>query len=433
MKTILRAAAWRSGLLPVLALVPLALVPLATWAVEPASGPATGTAVATPPVAASSPLQDQLARVRALQQQRPGDGLLVYYEALTLAQLGERAAALERLGSLLGRRLGLLPPEGAGFEALWEDPAFQALRRRLSDDEPRIAEAPVLHTLDDPRLIPEGIAHDARRGLHYVGSLAQRRILSVDARGRVREWSRPADRLDAVLGLAVDAPRDRLCAVSHHTPTAAGAEPRNSVLCWALSTRRLVARLTLPAARQLNDLAFAADGSVYLTDSAEGSLWHWHPGEPQARRVGEAGQLRGANGVAVAPDRAVYVAVSTGIARVDTSRGEAQRLPQPDSVVTGGIDGLYWVDGDLVGVQNGPNPGRVLRIHLADEGRRIAGLTVLQSHHHPAFAEPTTGVRVGTALHLVANSHIAQLQPDGSLLRPETLRPTRIVAVPLRR
>jgi hypothetical protein len=109
------------------------------------------------------------------------------------------------------------------------------------------------------------------------------------------------------------------------------------------------------------------------------------------------------------------------------------RLPQPDSVVTGGIDGLYWHQGDLVGVQNVSNPGRVIRIALADGGKRIAGLTVLQSRHHPAFAEPTTGTVVGEALHVIANSHVAQFQPDGSIRAPQALWPTAIVAVPLRR
>jgi hypothetical protein len=128
----------------------------------------------------------------------------------------------------------------------------------------------------------------------------------------------------------------------------------------------------------------------------------------------------------------VYVALSTGIARVQPSTGQTMRLPQPDNVVTGGIDGLYWHEGDLVGVQNVSNPGRVVRIALADKGQRIRALTVLQSHHHPAFVEPTTGVVVGDALHVIANSHVTAYQPDGTIRQPEALQPTAIVAVPLR-
>jgi hypothetical protein len=129
----------------------------------------------------------------------------------------------------------------------------------------------------------------------------------------------------------------------------------------------------------------------------------------------------------------LYVTLSTGIARVDLASGEPTRLPQPDSVVTGGIDGLYWHDGDLLGVQNTPNPGRVIRIALTDKGTRVAGLTVLQSHHHPEFDEPTTGAIANGALNVIGNSYVGHYQPDGTILNAGELKGTAIVAVPLRR
>jgi len=106
-------------------------------------------------------------------------------------------------------------------------------------------------------------------------------------------------------------------------------------------------------------------------------------------------------------------------------------LSQPDTVVTGGCDGLYWYNGDLVGIQNVTNPGRVIRIALADQGTRISGVTTLQSHHHPEFSEPTTGAIAGNIFYLLANSYVGHFQPDGSLKSPEQLKPTAIVAVPL--
>ena len=125
--------------------------------------------------------------------------------------------------------------------------------------------------------------------------------------------------------------------------------------------------------------------------------------------------------------------LSTGIGRVDPRDGSLVRLPQPDSVVSGGIDGLYWHEGDLVGVQNSTNPGRVIRLRLADGGKRIDGLVVLQSHHHPAFVEPTTGAIADGALHVLANTYVGSYQPDGSLRDADKLKPTVVLAVPLRR
>ena len=107
------------------------------------------------------------------------------------------------------------------------------------------------------------------------------------------------------------------------------------------------------------------------------------------------------------------------------------RLPQPDTVVTGGCDGLYWYEGDLIGIQNVTNPGRVVRIELADKGTRVGGLIVLQSHHHPDFAEPTTGTIAHGALNVIANSYVGHFQPDGRIKNEDQLKGTVIVGVPL--
>jgi hypothetical protein len=126
------------------------------------------------------------------------------------------------------------------------------------------------------------------------------------------------------------------------------------------------------------------------------------------------------------------VTLSTGVARVDTTTGAPKQLPQPDTVVTGGIDGLYWHDGDLFGIQNSTNPGRVIRVALADKGTRIAGITVLQTHHHPDFDEPTTGAIAHDALYVIANSYVGHYQPDGTIKDAGDLKGTAIVAVSLR-
>ena len=373
-------------------------------------------------------------RIQNLRKERPGDGLLVFYEAITRLNLGESAAALELLRSLQGRKLGLIPVRDTGFDTMWDNAEFQAIRKELADEEPQTPAAPVAFRLKDAKLIPEGIAFDAKGGRFFVGSIAQRKIILTDGKGEVRDFSLASDKLDCVLGLAVDSDREYLYAVSTNGfLDEAKAERRNVVVRYELKSARLLDRWAAPEAVQLNDLAVAPDGTLYVTDSASGSLFRRKAQEKALTRFGEAGALRGANGIALAPNGTLYVTLSTGIVRVDTTTGEPIRLPQPDSVVTGGIDGLYWHEGDLFGIQNVTNPGRVVRIALADNGTRIAGLSVLQSHHHPEFAEPTTGAIANGALHVIANSYVGHYQPDGTIKDDAELKGTAIIAVPLRR
>ena len=383
--------------------------------------------------AAVAAARASIERIQALRKERPGDGVLVYYQALVHASIGEREAVLEQLRSLKGRKLGLIPVRGMGFDALWSDPEFQDLIRELADDEPKTAVAPVAFRLSDPKLIPEGIAFDAKGNRFFIGSIAQRKIVVTDGKGEARDFSRPADKLDTVLGLAVDGKGGHLYAISTNGfLDEAKTDRRNAVVRYDLKSGRLVDRFDVSEAMQLNDVAVAPDGTLYVTDSQGGSIFRKKPGEKTLTRLGAAGTLRGPNGIALSADGALYVGMSTGIARVNTETGEPTRLPQPDDVVTAGCDGLYWHDGDLFGIQNVTNPGRVIRIDLAEDGSRIGGVTVLQSHHHPEFVEPTTGTIAKGALYVIGNSYVQRYQPDGTIRDPDELKPTAIVAVPLR-
>jgi len=382
----------------------------------------------------SAAVRASVERIQALRKERPGDGVLVFYEALLRTGLGEREPAFALLRSLKGRKLGLIPAPDSGFEPVWNDPQFQAIRKQLADEEPATPVSPVAFRLKDPKLIPEGIAYDPVGKCFFIGSIAQRKIIVTNSQDEARDFSSPNDKLDPVLGLTVDSVRGALYAVSTNGfEESAKQERRNAVICYDLKTGRLTDRFSAADAAQLNDLAVTPDGMLYVTDSETGTLFRKKPEEKALTRLGEAGALRGANGIALGGDGTLYVTLSTGIARVDLKTGVPTRLSQPDSVVTGGCDGLYWHEGDLLGIQNSTNPGRVIRIALAEKGTRIAGLTVLQSHHHPDFDEPTTGAIANGALNVIGNSYVSHYQPDGSIKNVDGLKGTAIVAVPLSR
>lgn len=375
-----------------------------------------------------------LERLQELRKERPGDGILVFYEALLRTRMGEREPVLALLRSLKGRKLGLIPTRESGFEGLWNEQEFQALSKELSEEEPATPVSPVAFRLKDPRLIPEGIAYDAVGQRFFLGSVAQHKVIVTDGKGETHDFSKAGDQLDAVLGLSVDSAHGLLYAVSTNSFEESGKkERRNAVVRYDLKTGRLTDRFVAPDAAQLNDLTVAPDGTLYATDSDAGSLFRKKPDETKLLLFGEKGKLPGANGITLSPDGALYVTLSTGIARMEPKGGEPVRLPQPDTVATGGCDGLYWHEGDLLGIQNTTNPGRVIRIALSEKGTRISGVTVLQSHQHPEFDEPTTGAIANGALNIIANSYVGHYQSDGSIKNVEELKGTTVIAVPLRR
>jgi hypothetical protein len=85
----------------------------------------------------------RLERIQSLRKDRPDDGVLIFYEAITRIDLDDRDAAFALLRSLQGRKLGLVPVRDAGFEAMWDDPEFQKIREKLVQEESRERRMPL--------------------------------------------------------------------------------------------------------------------------------------------------------------------------------------------------------------------------------------------------------------------------------------------------
>ncbi|MGZ5583861.1 MAG: SMP-30/gluconolactonase/LRE family protein [Usitatibacter sp.] len=354
------------------------------------------------------------------------DAARSFFKARSLCKSGDIpgcVAALEdadRLGD------GMLPPHADGFEKAWNDPAFQRVRAHMEARLPRLDFAPNAIEIDDRRLIPEGIAWDAASGAFFIGSTTQGRIVRVGFGNALSEFAPRQEGLDCVLGLAVDAPRRLLYAVSTSAPTARGRERRlNAIVAWDIDKHRLVRRVEVPDAQQLNDVTVAIGGRVFASDSASGAIFEI-PREGPARTLVAADKLRGSNGLAASPDgKRLYVAHSTGLALVDPSTGNVQRVANTTRESIAAIDGLYDSQGELIGVQNVTTPGRVIAIALSRDGTTVTRVRTLLSHHHNVLDEPTTGAVTDHGFFLLAATGVRHLNDNGTIDDPDTVpRPT---------
>ena len=273
--------------------------------------------------------------------------------------------------------------------------------------------------------MPEGIAWDAARGASSSAASPSARSSPSTRRGKARDFSQPGRRARhrARAGRRRAAPPRSTRSAPTASRTARETERRNAVLRLrpgarpagraprrargAAAQRR---RRRRPTARCTSPTRKPARSSACVPASGASTPF----GTPRA--------ARGANGIAVAPDGAVYVTLSTGIGRVDPRDGRLRRLPQPDSVVTGGIDGLYWHEGDLVGVQNSTNPGRVIRIaprptaaSASTASRCCSRTTIRRSSSRPPARSPAARSTCSPTPTSASTSPTARSKdPDGS-------------------
>lgn len=379
------------------------------------------------------PVQHTIAAIKKLIEQRPTDPTLYFYLASFQSQANERDNALASLKKVNELGDGFLPGSHFGFEKLLSDPDFETVRASLEGRLPVVTGAPVAFSIADKTFGPEGIAYDPKSKSFYVGSIAHKKIVRISPSGKLTGFSKPKDGLHQILGVAIDTRRNRLYAVS--TNAVANANPAyNAVVAYNLTSGKRTGEFVVPDARQLNDVTVAADGMLYATDSIAGTVMKFDP----AKKNGgpsvfvPAGAIRGSNGLALSGDgKTLYVAHSTGVMRVDTATGKVERLTPPERQTISAIDGLYWRQGDLIGIQNITNPGRVIRIRLNPAGTEITKIDTLQSHHNPAFDQPTTGAIAGDAIYVLGTTGLPRYNDKGEIDNPAPLKHPKVVKVPL--
>jgi sugar lactone lactonase YvrE len=376
-------------------------------------------------------------RIRAAERRlaaAPDDPALLFELGFRHARAGDSAAALSLLERVAAQRTGI-DPEGS-YDRLREMPAYRALLSRIRRDFPPVTASTVAFTIPERDLIPEGIAYDPASGRFFIGSIQKRKIVAVSPEGAVTDFVPSGrDGLGMVLGLRVDSARRLLwAACMFRVRSGEGAEEERSGLgAFELPSGRLARRILLdPGAHTLNDLVVTRAGHVYVTDSEASEIYHLAPGGTRLDRIVDSARIFRPNGIALSPDESrLFVAAWPSIVVVDLRSGAVRPLRHAPNVVTGGIDGLYFHQGSLIGVQNDVHPGRVLRYRLTAPLDSIEWEDVLQSYH-PRFEQPTTGAIAGDGLYLLANPQLAKQREGGTTVPLEQLNPVVILRVDLR-
>ncbi|MBK8726536.1 MAG: hypothetical protein IPL96_10985 [Holophagaceae bacterium] len=359
---------------------------------------------------------DEFARLEALRARNPQDAVVLYNLAALHAAAGRRAETLALLEAVSRAPGGLDPGFYRGFFFLRGDPAFEALLTRIRAANPPRVRSRTAFILAERDLQPEGIAFDPVRRTVFAGSF-KGKIVQVDAKGTARDFAvvSTPEAPRVVVGLRVDPARRRLWAVvddprAFGDPDLGGA----ALHCYELPGGRLLSRLTGAPRGAFNDVAVAADGRAYATNTSDGSVWRTEPGRTAMTEFLPPGTVPEANGLTFSADgRHLFIAGWHDIVRVDLRSREVLPLAAPDGFQAGSFDGLLWHRGGLVGIQNGVHPGRVVRLRLDRARARITAAEVLE-RYHPRFNGVTTAALDGDSLLYFANTQSRSFGPDGT-------------------
>ncbi len=374
----------------------------------------------------------QLAASKALEA-RPGYPGALFNLAFAKALVEDHAGSLQILQRLVdsGVDNGVADIEAlVALQSLPEWPAYaeavQVLNEPLGD-----ASIAFRHPAGD--FVPEGIAVDGDDLLlgsirfGFIERLGKQpaTLSSPDAAGH---WS--------VFGMR-KGPAGGLWYVSAAVPEYANVDADSAgstgLFRLDLETGETTVRAVLPKQDQLmvlGDLVFADDNTIYATESLTGALYRYRLDKGEFTQVIAPGTLRSMQGL-VLDQSGDYLYVADyvgGLFRVHLADYSVQRVVGDEDTVLFGIDGLYRYGDELIAIQNGIRPHRVVAFLLGEDGLSVTGTRVL-ARNLPHFDEPTLGTIVGDEFLFVANSHWGRFDRDGNF--PEALTGPIILKIKL--
>jgi sugar lactone lactonase YvrE len=169
----------------------------------------------------------------------------------------------------------------------------------------------------------------------------------------------------------------------------------------------------------LGDMCVTTDGTVYVTDSIGGGVYRLHGDLETAKLEKIASGLFSPQTPVLARDgKQLFVADYTmGIAVIDLGTGKMSYLPHPENVAVVALDGLYLSGDSLIGIQNGTDPNRIMRLRLNAAQTEITGAEVMEQATE-RMGDPTHAVLADGWFYVSANVGWNKVDDDTGKLKP---------------
>jgi hypothetical protein len=348
---------------------------------------------------------------------RPGYPGALFNLALTQALNSDPAAALATLEGLLVMGVDFGAANQEEFAGLQELDTWDAYQAKVDSLIQPVGTAGVAATHPEAKFVPEGIAIADDGGIH-LGSIHTGQL--------VRLGQQPAVLSDgdghwSVLGMRFHSDGS-LWFASAAVPQLADVgedEGKTGLFRIDVTTGEISQRAILPQyedAQVLGDLLIVDDNTIYTTDSLTGAVFRYYIDSNEFETLVDGGKLGSPQGL-VLDESGGYLYVADyigGVYRISILDGSLVRLRVAASINDYGIDGLYRHGNELIAIQNGARPHRVVALQLSENGDAISSSRLLASNLEQ-FDEPTLGVIRSGDFYFVANSHWNRFDRENKL------------------
>ena len=342
----------------------------------------------------------------------PNSGDLKLQLALVYAKMGDKSHAYDTLMRMQVQGFGYDISKDPRFVPIQDTRVWDYLVANLDQNAKQFGEGSVAFEMPKGDNLMNALAWDPKRKAFLVGSGRDGSIHLVDEKGKATDFIAAGSNKDlwGVDALGVDSTHNKLFVTTSAVPRYSGFNADNAekaaVLEFDLATGKLLHKYTTQnegSKRVFNAVAVAKDGQVYVADGAHKAIFKIEAGA--LKPIVQNPKLTNITAITVSDDgRTLFLAdYVDGIYGFDLAKGTAFALKyNAEQLVLGGIVGMHWYAGNLIIVEDGMMPKRVMRLKLSDDNTAIVGAMGLDVAN-PAFAALGDGAIAGDNLYFVAN------------------------------
>ncbi|HQW82170.1 MAG TPA: hypothetical protein PLQ74_09910 [Pseudomonadota bacterium] len=365
---------------------------------------------------------------------RPMQGTVGYELAAAYARQDDKRNAYDVLIRLQSTGYGFDPSKDARFEKIKGTRVWDYVVLNLQANLTPFGGGRAGFNLPAGDTLFESIGYDPVRKQFVVASVREGTIYLADGNGATTPFI-VADATNGLLasyGLGVDAPRDLLWVIGNGVPHKKGivqADFGRSVLYkFSLSTGKLIAKYEVPIAHRpslLSSITVSPKGDVVVADGVSRRIYQL-AGE-QLQMIVENPRLTSIRGMVFdkTSTKLYFADYDLGLFGIDLNTGKPFAVAPEAGLTLYSIEGLAWWNDQLIAVQNGFPPARVMRLQLDETGTRVKHAQALDAAK-PEFGLPTQGVVVGDAFWFIANSQRGHYDSFGIPKDVAKLKPVHI-------
>ena len=365
------------------------------------------------------------------------------------AHMGHKAEALQWLQKFAATGLSYDIAKDDDLKALLAEDGGQKIAAQMKERSKPIEKAELVCSLPQTDIMPEDIAYIKSSGSFVVSSIQHHTLYRVSLpkpgskECAMQELPLAADaKRWPAMAVFADPKRKTLWMTASAMPGFSGFpkedDGKTALLEIDATSGKVLHRFdpgtTGPAV--LGDMCVTDDGTVYVTDSIGGGVYRLHGDLETARLQKIADGLFSPQSPVLSRDgKRLFVADYTmGIAVVDLATANTgtkiNYLPHPENMAVVALDGLYLSGDSLIGIQNGADPIRVLRLQLNPAQTEITGAEVVEQASE-RMGDPTHAVAVDGWFYLSANVGWSKVDDNtGKLKDGEKFTPPVLLRFP---